>query len=124
MKPVLPLLAPGAFVRRPAGVAEEHDILIIVSDDQGYADVGVHGSKQAVTPHLAALAKSGVRCTSGYVTNPLCSPSRAGLLTGRHQLRFGHKNNPAYDPIELNGGAAAHGTRATRKRPSIGILHG
>ncbi len=76
------------------------NILIIVSDDQGYADVGFHGSQQAVTPHLDALAKSGVRCTSGYVTFPVCSPSRAGLLTGRHQSRFGHENNPVYDPLD------------------------
>lgn len=104
MKPVLPLLALGAFVCRPAGAAEERNILSIVSDDQSYVGVGFHGSKQAVTPHLAALAKSGVRCTSGCVPYPVCSPSRAGLLTGRHQSRFEHKNNPAYDPIEANEG--------------------
>ena len=84
--------------------AERPNILIIVSDDQGYADVGFHGSKQAVTPHLDALAKSGVRCTSGYVTYPVCSPSRAGLLTGRYQARFGHENNPVYDPLDNKEG--------------------
>ena len=76
------------------------NILVIVSDDQGYADAGFQGSKQAVTPHLDALAKSGVRCTNGYVTFPVCSPSRAGLLTGRYQARFGHENNPVYDPLD------------------------
>ena len=80
--------------------AARPNILIIVSDDQGYADAGFQGSKQAVTPHLDALAKSGVRCTSGYVTYPVCSPSRAGLLTGRYQARFGHENNPVYDPLD------------------------
>ena len=83
---------------------QKPNILIIVSDDQGYADAGFQGSKQAVTPHLDALAKSGVRCTSGYVTYPVCSPSRAGLLTGRHQSRFGHENNPVYDPLDANEG--------------------
>ena len=83
---------------------QKPNILIIVSDDQGYADAGFQGSKQAVTPHLDALAKSGVRCTSGHVTYPVCSPSRAGLLTGRHQSRFGHENNPVYDPLDANEG--------------------
>ena len=84
--------------------ADRPNILIIVSDDQGYADAGFQGSKQAVTPHLDALAKSGVRCTSGYVTYPVCSPSRAGLLTGRYQARFGHDNNPVYDPLDEKEG--------------------
>jgi arylsulfatase A-like enzyme len=93
-----------ALLCSPSLAAEKPNILIIVSDDQGYADVGFHGSKQAVTPHLDALAKSGVRCTSGYVTYPVCSPSRAGLLTGRHQSRFGHENNPVYDPLDEKEG--------------------
>jgi arylsulfatase A-like enzyme len=84
--------------------ADKPNILVIVSDDQGYADAGFQGSKQAVTPHLDALAKSGVRCTSGYVTFPVCSPSRAGLLTGRYQARFGHENNPVYDPLDEKEG--------------------
>jgi arylsulfatase A-like enzyme len=94
------LVALLAFLCGQSSAAEKPNILIIVSDDQGYADVGFHGSRQAVTPHLDALAKSGVRCTSGYVTFPVCSPSRAGLLTGRHQSRFGHENNPVYDPLD------------------------
>jgi arylsulfatase A-like enzyme len=80
--------------------ADRPNILVIVSDDQGYADAGFQGSRQAVTPHLDALAESGVRCTSGYVTFPVCSPSRAGMLTGRYQARFGHENNPVYDPLD------------------------
>ena len=93
-----------AFLCGHSLAAEKPNILIIVSDDHGYADAGFQGSKQAVTPHLDALAKSGVRCTSGYVTYPVCSPSRAGLLTGRHQSRFGHENNPVYDPLDANEG--------------------
>lgn len=71
------------------------NILLIVGDDMGYADVGFHGCKDIPTPNLDALAKSGVRFTSGYVTGPYCSPTRAGLLTGRYQQRFGHEFNPA-----------------------------
>ncbi|MEY3897698.1 MAG: hypothetical protein RLZZ214_3219, partial [Verrucomicrobiota bacterium] len=71
------------------------NILLIVGDDMGYADVGFHGCKDIPTPHLDALAASGTRFTSGYVTGPYCSPTRAGLLTGRYQTRFGHEFNPA-----------------------------
>ncbi len=60
----------------------------------GYADVGFHGCKDIPTPNLDALAASGVRFTSGYVSGPYCSPTRAGLLTGRYQQRFGHEFNP------------------------------
>ncbi|HEX3149227.1 MAG TPA: sulfatase-like hydrolase/transferase [Gemmataceae bacterium] len=70
------------------------NILFIVGDDMGYADVGVHGCKDIPTPNIDALANSGVRCTNGYVSGPYCSPTRAGLLTGRYQTRFGHEFNP------------------------------
>jgi hypothetical protein len=70
------------------------NVLIIVGDDMGYADVGFHGCKDIPTPNLDKLAKSGMRCTNGYVTGPYCSPTRAGLLTGRYQTRFGHEFNP------------------------------
>ena len=83
---------------------ERPNILIIMSDDQGYQDAGFQGSKQAITPHLDALAKTGVRCTNGYVTYSVCSPSRAGVLTGRYQARFGHENNPVYDPLDQQEG--------------------
>ena len=70
------------------------NILFIVGDDMGYGDVGFHGCKDIPTPNLDALAASGVKFTNGYVTGPYCSPTRAGLLTGRYQQRFGHEFNP------------------------------
>src|SRR5687768_10811338 len=73
---------------------KQPNILLIVGDDMGYADVGVHGCKDIPTPHLDSLAKNGVRCSSGYVSGPYCSPTRAALLTGRYQQRFGHEFNP------------------------------
>jgi arylsulfatase A-like enzyme len=88
-----------------ADAAEKPNIVLIVGDDMGYADVGFHGCKDIPTPHLDALAKSGVRCTNGYVTGPYCSPTRAGLLTGRYQTRFGHELNP--------GGGAKQGLPLT-----------
>jgi arylsulfatase A-like enzyme len=69
------------------------NVLVIVADDLGYADVGFHGCRDIPTPHLDALAASGVVCTEGYVSGPYCSPTRAGLLTGRYQQRFGHEFN-------------------------------
>lgn len=70
------------------------NVIVIVGDDMGYADIGVHGCKDIPTPHIDALAKNGVRFTNGYVSGPYCSPTRAGLLTGRYQTRFGHEFNP------------------------------
>src|SRR5262245_36679658 len=77
-----------------AAAARKPNVLVIVGDDMGYADIGVHGCKDIPTPHIDSLAKNGVRCTSGYVSGPYCSPTRAGLLTGRYQTRFGHEFNP------------------------------
>ncbi len=98
------LLIPLAALQAADASTKKPNILIILTDDQGYADAGFQGSKEIPTPHLDTLAKSGVRCTNGYVTHPFCSPTRAGLLTGRYQQRFGHENNPVYDPLdELEG---------------------
>ncbi len=80
------------------------NVVVIVTDDQGYADVGFQGSERIPTPHIDALAQAGVRFSNGYVSHPFCSPSRAGLLTGRYQQRFGHENNPAYLPDDENLG--------------------
>ena len=77
-----------------ASAADQPNILVIVADDLGYGDIGVHGGKLVPTPNIDALAASGVRCTNGYVSCPYCSPTRAGLLTGRYQTRFGHEFNP------------------------------
>jgi arylsulfatase A-like enzyme len=82
-------------------VADKPNILVILADDLGYADIGCHGSKEIPTPHIDALAKHGVRCTSGYVSGPYCSPTRAGLLTGRYQQRYGHEFNPG-PPTDVN----------------------
>lgn len=76
-----------------AGAEGRPNVIIIVGDDMGYADVGFHGCKDIPTPHLDALAKSGQMCTNGYVSGPYCSPTRAGLMTGRYQQRFGHEFN-------------------------------
>jgi arylsulfatase A-like enzyme len=70
------------------------NILAILADDLGYGDIGIHGGKDVPTPNIDALAARGVRCMNGYVSAPYCSPTRAGLLTGRYQTHFGHEFNP------------------------------
>lgn len=87
-----------ALLAVPVRAAEKPNVIVVVADDLGYADVGFQGCKDIPTPHLDALAKRGVVCTNGYVTHPFCSPTRAALLTGRYQQRFGHENNPAWLP--------------------------
>lgn len=87
-----------------SGAAERPNILVILADDLGYADVGFQGSKDIPTPHLDRLAKTGIRCTDGHVSHPFCSPTRAGLMTGRYQQRFGHENNPAWLPGDTVAG--------------------
>src|SRR5215216_6392696 len=76
----------GAQTRRP-------NIVIIVADDMGYADIGVHGSRDIPTPNIDTLARDGIRFTDAYVSGPYCSPTRAGFLTGRYPQRFGHEFN-------------------------------
>lgn len=84
---ILPLPALAAESRKP-------NVIVILSDDHGYAEMGCQGCKDIPTPNLDSIAKNGVRFTDGYVSCPVCSPSRAGLLTGRYQQRFGHEGNP------------------------------
>jgi len=86
----LALSAVTAFAADPA----RPNIIIILADDLGYADLGFQGCPDIPTPRIDSLARNGVRCTNGYVTGPNCSPTRAGLLTGRYQQRFGHEFNP------------------------------
>ncbi len=101
---LLGALAAAVLASAAASAPARPNILLIVGDDMGYADVGFHGCKDIPTPHLDALAASGVRFTNGYVSGPYCSPTRAGLLTGRYQQRFGH---------EFNGGGAGGGLPVT-----------
>jgi arylsulfatase A-like enzyme len=86
------------FLAATAGAAfaqqsRKPNIVVIVADDLGYFEVGVQGT-EVPTPNIDAIAKAGTRFTNGYVSCPVCSPTRAGLLTGRYQQRFGHEFNP------------------------------
>ncbi|MBT1063368.1 sulfatase-like hydrolase/transferase [Bowmanella sp. Y26] len=76
------------------------NMVLIVTDDHGYADVGFNGNSQIPTPNIDRIAAEGARFTQAYVTHPVCGPSRAGLLTGRYQGRFGFSVNPTNDPSD------------------------
>lgn len=104
----------GASAAPKTESAQKPNILFIVGDDMGYADVGFHQCKDIPTPNLDALAASGVNFSNGYVSGPYCSPTRAGLLTGRYQQRFGHEFNPSGN----NGLPLSETTIADRLRAS------
>lgn len=80
------------------------NLVLIIVDDLGYADVGFNGCTDIPTPHIDSIAEQGVRFTSGYVTYAVCGPSRAGLMTGRYPQRFGFERNPQYRPGDPNMG--------------------
>ncbi|MEM8944448.1 MAG: sulfatase-like hydrolase/transferase [Planctomycetota bacterium] len=80
------------------------NLLVILLDDLGYADVGFNGCADIATPNIDKIARQGVRCTNGYVTYSVCGPSRAALITGRYQDRFGCCRNPTVDPTVENNG--------------------
>jgi arylsulfatase A-like enzyme len=84
--------------------ARPPNIVLIVTDDMGYADIGVHGGRDIPTPNIDALMTSGTRFTDAYVTGPYCSPTRAGLLTGKYPQRFGHEFNLAVGPKMIDIG--------------------
>jgi arylsulfatase A-like enzyme len=92
------LVTTGLAIYKTAGthqptVAAKPDIILILIDDLGYADLSCQGSTEVRTPRIDLIARDGVRLTSGYVSAPQCAPSRAGLITGRYQNRFGFETN-------------------------------
>jgi arylsulfatase A-like enzyme len=84
--------------------APKPNLIIILTDDQGYHDVGFNGCTDIPTPNIDSMAKQGVRFSDGYVSFSVCGPSRAGLLTGRYQDRFGFTTNPTIDPANPDAG--------------------
>ncbi len=95
------LLAPLAELHAAEKKTDIPNIIVILTDDQGYADLAVqHQLPDIKTPNIDALAAQGVRLTAGYVTAPQCSPSRAGLISGRYQQKFGLDTIPD-DPMPL-----------------------
>lgn len=94
----------GALVNPGFGASANRkpNILVIYTDDHGWADLGVQQAVADIkTPHIDALARSGAMARSGYSTAPQCVPSRAGLMTGKYQERFGVESNPL-GPLPLD----------------------
>ena len=103
------------------------NFVLIVADDLGFADLSLNGSKQIPTPNIDRLANEGINFSQGYVSAPVCSPSRAGLLTGKNQVQFGYDNNvggsqPGFDPQFL-GLPVSEKTIADKLKP-LGYVSG
>ena len=88
----LTLAAPALAAPRPSETRP--NIIVILADDLGYGDLGVQGGRDVRTPNIDRLARDGVRLTDFYANAATCAPSRAALMTGRYQQRFGFENNP------------------------------
>jgi len=87
------LMLAGAFLFTSVSQAQKKNIILLFADDAGYHDFGFQGSKSFKTPNLDKLASEGVICKQAYTTAAVCGPSRAGLLTGQYQQRFGFEEN-------------------------------
>jgi arylsulfatase A-like enzyme len=123
-------------VRLPMGLAAQDgrpatdhtrrpNIVLIVADDLGYGELGVQGCKDIPTPNIDGLARRGVRFTNGYVSCPVCSPTRAGLLTGRYQQRFGHEFNPGHEQTpDPNFGLPRTETTLAERLKTLGYATG
>jgi arylsulfatase A-like enzyme len=94
---IIPVLIVSLLGGLPLLNARPPNLIVIMTDDQGYADVGFNGCKDIPTPHLDSIAENGVHFPNGYVSYSVCSPSRAGFLTGRYEQRFGHERNPRWN---------------------------
>lgn len=105
-------------------LAASPNVMVIIADDLGYNDVGFQGSKEIATPNLDALAARGLRCTNGYVSHSFCSPTRAGIMTGRYQHRFGHENNPAWLPESTSAGLSLNETTFPQLMKQAGYTTG
>jgi len=95
-----------------ASTASQPNIVIFYADDLGWGELGCQGFTEDIpTPHIDSLAKNGMRFTSGYVAATYCSPSRAGLLTGRYPTRFGHEFNSVANAVGLRSDQTTMATR-------------
>ncbi|MCP4310876.1 MAG: sulfatase-like hydrolase/transferase [Bacteroidetes bacterium] len=92
------LLSLLALSCRRKAVTGSPNLIVIMCDDLGYADVGFNGCTDIPTPNIDRIANEGIRFSNGYVTYSVCSPSRAGFITGRYGQRFGYERNAQYQP--------------------------
>ena len=81
--------SPSGQVQAQAGNAQRPNVVLIITDDVGYGDLGSYGAPDVKTPHIDGLARDGVRLTDFYANGATCTPTRTGLISGRYQQRFG-----------------------------------
>lgn len=108
--PSNPVAAAGPRTRRP-------NVLVILADDMGYGDPSAYGNDLVQTPHIDSIGRDGVTFLAGYSSAPLCSPSRAGLVTGRYQQRFGFEQ-------QVSSGAFPERREARLEDGSLAPLQG
>ena len=100
--PLAAILAAAACLTPHRSAAAPPNVIVFYADDHGWGELGCQGNRDIPTPHIDSLAANGIRCTQGYVAATYCSPSRAGLLTGRYQTRFGREFNPGQEGLPLS----------------------
>jgi len=94
-----------------AATARPPNLVIFYADDLGWGETGAQGNPEIPTPHIDSIARNGIRFTSGYVAATYCSPSRAGLMTGRYPTRFGHEFNTVANTVGLRADQTTMATR-------------
>ncbi len=88
---------------QPVSAAEKPNIVFLLADDMGYADLGCFGSAAIQTPNIDRLAEQGLRLTHCYAASPNCSPARTGMLTGRTPYRVGMYDFARFKPLHIPG---------------------
>jgi arylsulfatase A-like enzyme len=104
----------------PAPAPPRPNVVLFLSDDMGYADLGCYGATDIRTPHLDRLAREGVRLTDCYSNGPVCTPTRCALLTGRYQQRYGRPLEWALVPADVNQGLLPQHTTIARLLKNAG----
>ena len=126
MKPLLSLAFLHALLISSFAAEPRPNLILIFADDLGYGDVGCYGGTLVPTPAIDSLARDGVRCTDGYVTAPVCAPSRCGIMTGAYNQRFGMQWNDdrkKYARRPAQAAAAGVAGRGLRHRPHRQVEH-
>jgi len=107
-----------------SGQSKKPNLVVIMTDDLGYADVGFNGSNEIPTPNIDRIATRGVKFTNGYTSYSVCGPSRAGFITGRYQQRFGFERNPQYKTDDPNMGLSKEEKTIAEHLKTVGYTSG
>ena len=100
------------------------NLIVIMADDLGYADVGFNGCKDIPTPNIDSIANNGVRFSNATATFSVCGPSRAGFITGRYEQRFGFIGNPQHHEHDRNAGVPKSELNIAESLKQVGYTSG